>query len=249
MDAEMEAAIVLLVEARRTDERIAALNYAPDPAEIGHEIQDKVAARLGEPIGGFKANAPPGAPAIRGAIFARMIYGSPARIAAALVPDLAVEGEIAFRFLRGLPARDTDYTRAEVTEAVIALAAIEVVSGRLIDWRSRPAGEQLADCLNNGALVTGGEVADWQHLDIANLPVAAFVNGERILQQLGGHPTGDPLGVAVALANIERRNSGVKAGQIVTTGSCIGIRSLQSGDRFTVTFEGLGSAELVFAPQ
>jgi 2-keto-4-pentenoate hydratase len=246
VEAEIAAAVALLVGARRHSTRIEGLSLPEATVAEGHAIQDKVAAMLGEPIGGYKANAPPGQPAVRGAIYARMIFPSPARIAPILVPDLAVEGEIAFRFLCDLPARDTDYSRQEVARATAVLPAIEVVSGRLADWRSRPAAEQLADCLNNGALVTGLEISNWQSLAVANLRVATFLNGEALSERTGGHPTGDPLGVAVALANIQRHLDGVKAGQLVTTGSCTGIRTLRPGDHFAVAFEGLGRAEAQF---
>ena len=92
----------------------------------------------------------------------------------------------------------------------------------------------------------GPELANWKQLDLANLRVNAWVNGELVWQQIGGHPIGDPVGVAVALVNLLRDQNGVKAGQVVTTGSCTRIRYLQPGDRFEVEFEGLGSAEALF---
>jgi 2-keto-4-pentenoate hydratase len=73
------------------------------------------------------------------------------------------------------------------------------------------------------------------------------VNGKSRLDQIGGHPTGDPLGVAVVLANIWRENGGVRAGQIVTCGSCTGLKYLKPGDVCSVRFEGLGAAEVTFA--
>ncbi len=247
-EPEIETATALLAAARRGGTRITALDAEPESVAAGHAIQDRVAALLGEPIGGFKANAPPGEAPVRGAIYARMIFASPAKIAASAVPDLGVEGEIAFRFTRDLPARATDYSKAEVAEAVTALPAIEIVSGRLLNWQNQPPMAQLADCLNNGALVRGSEAADWRHRDIANLQVTAWVNGEKILQRQGGHPIGDPLAVATALANLQRSAAGILAGQCVTTGSCTGIRFLRPGERFAVEFEGLGRAEVEFTP-
>jgi 2-keto-4-pentenoate hydratase len=242
---EMAAAVAMLVEARRGGALIEALNATPMSVTQGHEIQDRVAAALGEAVGGFKANAPPGEPAQRGLIYASAMFASPARLAASKVLDAGVEGEIAFRLLRDLPPRGEDYSRGEVVKAMSAFAAIEVVSGRFRDRRSRPPLEQLADCLLNGALVLGGELASWARLDIANLRVTVWVNGEPVLQHLGGHPIGDPVGVAVALVNLLRHENGVKAGQVVTTGSCTRILPLQPGDRYEVEFEGLGGAELV----
>jgi 2-keto-4-pentenoate hydratase len=242
---EMAAAVAMLVEARRGGPLIEALNVPPSSVAQGHEIQDRVAAALDEKVGGFKANAPPGEAPVRGLIYARAIFASPARLPASKVVHEGVEGEIAFRFLVDLPPRDSEYSRVEVVKAMAALPAIEVVSGRYRDRRARPAMEQLADCLLNGALVLGGELGNWTRLDIANLRVTVWVNGEPVLQHLGGHPIGDPVGVAVALVNLMRGQNGVKAGQVVTTGSCTRILYLQPGDRYEVEFEGLGGVELV----
>ena len=54
----------------------------------------------------------------------------------------------------------------------------------------------------------------------------------------------DPLGAAVTLANM--LPDGVKAGQIVTTGSWTGMDFLKPDDHCLVRFEGLGEAEVVF---
>ena len=98
----------------------------------------------------------------------------------------------------------------------------------------------------NGALVPGTEIADWAHLEMPSLRVTLFINDEPVVDREGGHPTGDPLGVAVALVNMMRAGSGVKAGQLVTTGSWTGLRFLNPGDRCAVEFAGFGRAEVVF---
>ena len=72
------------------------------------------------------------------------------------------------------------------------------------------------------------------------------MNGKKSLEQIGGHPTGDPLGIAVVLANIWREKGGVRAGQFVTCGSCTGLKFLKPGDVCSVRFEGLGVAEVTF---
>ncbi len=240
------ASIAALVQAHRSRTQIEALPAEPSTIAEAHAIQDGVAARLGEAIGAFKATAPQGEPPTRGLIYARMIKASPARLAPAEVPHLGVEAEIAFRFTRNLPPRDTPYTREEVAETVTILPAIEVVSGRFRDPRTRPRLEQLADCMANGALVTGPELNDWSHLDVANLRVRLLVNDAPVMEQQGSHPTGDPLGVAVALVNLMRDLGGVKAGQFVATGSWTGMRFLQPGDRCTIQFETLGEAAVTF---
>ena len=240
---EIEAAAAQLLGVRRGGARIAELTVKPASVAEAHAIQDAVNAALGEEVGAFKANAPPGEAPTRGLIYARTIQPSPARLSAAEGGDRGVEGEIAFRFRRDLPKRAAPYTRDEVADAVDACAAIEVVSTRFVDGRERSALEKLADCIGNGGFVPGETVRGWRKLDLGTLHVALSVNGAVVLEQDGGHPIGDPLAVAVALVNM----LGVEAGQYVTCGSCTGLRFLKAGDSCAVRFEGLGDAAVSFA--
>jgi 2-keto-4-pentenoate hydratase len=248
-EPEIAACAEALAQARRSGTPIDALPAVPSSVADAHAIQDRVTALLGATVAAYKASAPKDAEPSRGLNYARMIRPSPARMAPAEVPHLGVEGEIAFRFTRDLPARDLAYTRQEVAKAVGALPAIEVVSGRLRDPRARPALEQLADSMAFGALVPGAEMADWSHLDLPRLRVLLSVNGKPVVERQGGHPIDDPLGVALALVNMMRESHGVKSGQIVTTGSWTGLRFLKPGDRCAVQFENLGAAEVVFDGQ
>jgi 2-keto-4-pentenoate hydratase len=245
-EPEIETAAEILAEARRSGRLVDALPVVPASIAEAHAIQDRIAALLGDPVGGFKANAPAEGEPTRGLIYARMIRPSPARMSQAEVPHLGVEGEIAFRFMRDLPARAEPYTRDEVASTVAVLPAIEIVSGRYRDPRGRPNLEQLADCIINGGLVFGQEIADWSHIDLPNLRIIMLVNDAPVHDKQGGHPFGDPLAAAVALANMISANGGVKAGQIVTTGSWTGMDFLKPGDRCVVRFETLGEAEVVF---
>jgi 2-keto-4-pentenoate hydratase len=242
----IESAAQALVAVRKGGERLENLPAQPATVAEAHAVQDRVTALLGEPVGAFKANAPPNDQPTRGIIYARDIHPNPARLSPDRVPDLGVEGEIAFRFTRDLPPKGNDYTRAEVSAALEACPAIEVVSSRFRDQASRSALEKLADCISNGAFVPGAIRRDWQGLDLPRLHVTLTVNGEPVVDQTGGHPSGDPLGVAVALVNMMRLSGGVRAGQYVTTGSCTGLRFLRPGDVCQVRFEGLGEAEVRF---
>jgi 2-keto-4-pentenoate hydratase len=245
-EQELTAVAEAFVQARRSGTWVETLPAAPASVSEAHAIQDRVAALLGESVGAFKANAPPNEEPTRGLIFERFIRSTPARFSPAEVPHLGVEAEVAFRFLRDLAPRETHYTREEVASAVAALPAIEVVSGRFREPRARTPLERVADCIINGGFVYGRDVSDWTRLDLPNLEVVLRVNGAVIVEQRGVHPTGDPLGIAVALVNMMRASTGVKAGQVVTTGSFTGMRFLKPGDRCVVEFSGLGIAEVAF---
>ncbi len=245
---QIAAAADLLVNARRGEPLPADLPADMRPGSVtdAHAIQDAVTAALGKPVGAFKANAPANGEPTRGVIYADTVHESPARIPAAEVPQCGVEGEVAFMFRRDLPARAASYSRGEVAAAVAACAAIEVVTSRYRNSDAVTNLEKLADGISNGAFVHGATLADWRGLELGKLKVSLTVNGAPVLEQVGGHPTGDPLGVAVVLVNMLREQGGVLAGQFVTCGSCTGLRYLKPGDICRVVFEGLGAAEVTF---
>jgi 2-keto-4-pentenoate hydratase len=246
--SDIATAANLLAAARRSDTRVALLPEGCRPQSVAdaHAIQDAVTALLGLPVGGFKANAPSGAEPTRGVIYAPDIHTSPARVSVARVPQCGVEGEVAFQFRRDLPPRRTPYLREEVAAAVDACAAIELVTSRYADPNAAGPLDKLVDCISNGAFVHAGGVSGWQRIELGRLKVTLLVNGTPVLEQVGGHPTGDPLGVAVALVEMMRATTGVKAGQFVTCGSCTGLRYLKPWDRCAVRFDGLGETDVTF---
>ena len=245
---EIAAAARLLAQARRGGPLLAALPVAPGSIADAHAIQDATAAVLGDPVGGFKAAAVGDDAPTRGLIYARTIHPAPARIPASEVPLCGVEGEVAFRFTRDLPPRAAPYTREEVGAAMEACAAIEVITSRYQDQAQRSTLEKLADCVSNGAFVHAAPVADWRGLDLANIHVTLQVNGETVVDQNGGNPSGDPLKVATALANMLRDGQGIRAGQFATCGTFTGLRFLKPGDTCIARFAGLGTAEVTFVP-
>lgn len=245
---QINQAAGLIVDARRSGTLLDGLPVHATPATVAdaHAIQDAVTAALGKPVGAFKAMAPANGEPTRGLIYADTIHPSPARIPAAEVPQCGVEGEVAFIFRRDLPPRTEPYSRDEVAAAVDACAAIEVVTSRYRNADTATTLLKLADCISNGAFVHAPSPTDWRGLNLGKLKVTLTVNGAAVLEQEGGHPTGDPLAVAVVLANMLRAQGGVRAGQFVTCGSFTGLRYLQPGDVCGVRFEGLGAAEVTF---
>jgi 2-keto-4-pentenoate hydratase len=247
--AQINRAATLLVGARRSGTLLDGLPSDLTPASVaeGHAVQDAVTASLGKPVGAYKAMAPANGEPARGVIYADTIHRSPAHVPVSEVPQCGVEGEVAFVFRRDLPPRPAPYSRDEVAAAVDACAAIELVSSRYRDFANASALVRLADSIANAAFVHAAPSADWRALDLGKLRVTLTVNGTAVLEQVGGHATGDPLGVAVALANMTREQNGVRAGQFVTCGTYTGLRFLKPGDECRVRFEGLGAAEVKFS--
>ncbi|RZL87827.1 MAG: 2-keto-4-pentenoate hydratase [Variovorax sp.] len=244
----LEATTSQLVKARASGERISPFDAAIGPATLAdaHAIQDATVARLGESVAGWKVAAPFEGQLARGVILGSRLFTSPARMPSALVPLLAVEAEIAFRFDRGLPARAKSYTRAEVADAATAVAAIEVVDSRFADYTAAPLLDRIADCVSNGAFVVGGTPDDWRQHDLSKLEVTLCIDGKEVVRSVGGHPTGDPMLRAVELVNLLRSGEGIRPGQVVTTGTYTGLSYAKTGQTVVVDFIGFGTAAVAF---
>lgn len=206
-------------------------------------MQDALVAKLGESVAGWKvAIAKDGL--MRGVIVASRLLASPASIPAADVPLLGIEGEIAFRFDRDLPPRGGDYGAEDVAAATTALVGIEIVASRFADYAKTPLLDRTVDVMSNGAFITGTLRPDWRKTDLSKLQAILRVNGEVAVQKTAAHPTGDPILPAVALVNALRHTTGVKAGQIITTGTCTGLHFVKPGDAIDVEFTGFGTASV-----
>jgi 2-keto-4-pentenoate hydratase len=100
--------------------------------------------------------------------------------------------------------------------------------------------------MSNGAFVVGSIRGDWRDFDLAALEATLSVNGEAVISRRGGHVAGNPILPAIPLVNALRAGGGVRAGQIITTGTYTGLHRASPGDRVTGSFAGFGSAEIHF---
>ncbi len=238
----------LFMQARRSGELLESLPEACRPATVAdaHAIQHATIEGLGERIGGWKVALQKSGEVLRGAIFVSRILESPASVPASRMPLLGVEAEIAFRFDRDLPPRDREYTKEEVSDAVTALVAIEIVDSRFRNYKDTPLMHRAADCVSNGGLVRGTVQPSWRERDLSKLEACLKFDGQEIVRRVGGHPQVDPLLPAIALVNDLRRGGGVRAGQIATTGTYTGLNFAKPGQRVDVVFEQFGSAAVQF---
>lgn len=245
----IDDAVHLLVDARRTGRLLEALPPSSRPGSIdeAHAIQDATVVELGDAVAGWKVLPPIDGRIARGILLRSRICDSPATLAAAQVPLLGVEAEIAFRFDRDFPSRASAYEYAEVAGAVTAMAAIEIVDSRFSDYRGAALLDRLADCASNGAFVQGALQPRWRQLDLANAEVELSIDGLPIVRQVGGHAAVDPLLPAIALVNALRREKGVREGQVMTTGTYTGLNFARPGQTVTATFHAFGSAEVHFS--
>lgn len=243
----IEEAAALLVAARRSGVLIDRLpdRCRPAGAADAMAIQEATVRQLGERVAAWKVTTIDGA-LVRGAILASRYFDTPASVPARLVPLLGVEAEIAFRFPNGLPARDAEYSYAEVAAAVEALPAIEIVDSRFRDYQGTALLDRSADCISNGGFVAGPSRRDWRSFDLKGIEAVLEIDGKEVVRKAGGHASGDPLLPAIALANDRRRHGGLPAGVVITTGTYTGMNRARPGQRVVARFTGFGTAEVTF---
>jgi 2-keto-4-pentenoate hydratase len=249
-EAAIDQAAACFLEARRTGVLIDALPASCRPADAAeaHAIQDRTAAALDDEVVGWKVGAPSGGVVVRGGILSSRLLRSPASAPLRLAPKFGIEPEIAFRLERDLPARDHDYGRDEIEDAVTALLAIEILDSRFAGFPDVPEFHLYADFVSNGGLVLGPDVAGWRDADLINLPVRVTVGGEVVADVIGGHPRQDPLIPVIELVNQFRTEGGVGAGRVMTTGSYCGLRTGRAEVPIIAAFGDLGTVELRFQP-
>jgi 2-keto-4-pentenoate hydratase len=156
------------------------------------------------------------------------------------------EAEFAFKFRSALPRRANPYTQAEVLAVVESLhPAIEVPDSRYNDFARVGAPQLIADTACSCWFVLGAATgAGWRTRDLAAHTVTACRNGEQVATGTGANVLGDPRVALTWLVNELRTfGDGIKAGQFVTTGTCVVPVPIEPGDSIRADFGEFGSAE------
>jgi 2-keto-4-pentenoate hydratase len=175
------------------------------------------------------------------------------------------EAEFAFRMASDMPPRDAPYPTSDVLDAVRSLhPAIEIPDSRFDDFTIVGAPQLIADNACAHLFVLGPEApAVWRDIDLVAHAVTGSVGGRLIAgrdagpiagrpftgrrgseltrEGRGGNVLGDP---RVALTWLVNELSGLgitlKAGEVVTTGTCLTPLPIAPGDEMTADFGMLG---------
>ncbi len=180
---------------------------------------------------------------VAGALFADSFHRSPATLTLSQFIAPVIECEIAFRLARDLSQRSTAYTDGEVADAIDAI----VPCYEFPDYRwpaEAPDLLKLADDMGNGAFVVGKPVTVWREINLSRIAIVLKHNDLEITRGPAARILGDPLKAVAALANAQPLPAdGLKAGHIVTTGTCITPLPLQRGE-YAADFGVLGTVRL-----
>jgi len=157
------------------------------------------------------------------------------------------ELEFAFRMGEDLVPRQTPYSQEEVLASVTSLhPAIELPDSRFAHFESAGLAQLIADnaCAHYFVL---GPAADqnWRALDLAVHPGQLFRNGELAEQGRGANVLGDPRIALTWLANeLSRHGMTLKAGQVVTTGTCLKPLAISVSERIEGDLGVLGKVSV-----
>ena len=172
-----------------------------------------------------------------GAIFARTIHRSPAKVRAADFVNLRIESEIALKLGADLPTSMAPWTSETVAPSVAAaMPAFELIEDRNADYARCEASSLIVEnCWNGGVVIGAPQSASGEAL--------AGIHGRLTLdgKTVGEGRAEDPFATLAWLANLlAERGRDLKTGMVIITGSLIPTVSIASGQRAVFTVDGLG---------
>jgi 2-keto-4-pentenoate hydratase len=229
----------------------------PETREEGYAIQALLEHRSRMPIFGWKIAATSQAGQLHigvdrpmsGRILTEQVFESGTEVPFGSNSMRVAEPEFAFRMARGLEVRDRPYSVEEVLQAVGSLhPAIEIPDSRYEDFATVGAAQLIADNACAHYFVLGPAAPNhWRSLDLVSHKVTMRVLGKHQHVGSGAAVLGDPRIALTWLANeLSVIATPIKAGQVVTTGTCTAPMPVSPGDIVIADMGVLGEASVRF---
>jgi 2-keto-4-pentenoate hydratase len=261
MDKALAAAnFIASARRHRTPLQPLPADIAPGTEADGYRIQEALAGLLSADFGvlvGYKIGCTSavmqqyiGIPhPCGGNVLAKGVHDSGASLRHKDFVRVGVECEIAVRLARDLAPSAGPFTADNVADAVEAyLPAIEIVDDRYSEWQTMGAPTLVADDFFAAGCVLGKPVARSAAPDLKDVVGRAVINGAEVARGTGADVLGHPHHALAWLANhLSAGGKGLRAGQIVLTGSLVKTIWLNAGDRVMMDLSGLGSVGVVFS--
>lgn len=235
-----------LLEARRNGTWAAWHDLLLPDRAAAYAVQDIVASQLGAVAGWKVGGADPKAEPTAAPCPATGVFEAPAAFDGPEWRMRGVEVEVGLRLGRDLPGAPS---RSDCIRAVEALLpVVEIVETRLGDWPESPALAKLADFQSHGALVLGRpSLVDPATLDLKDVRAELAFNGQTVASTRGGNPASDVWHLLAWLAgHAETRGKPLRAGDVITTGSCTGMLFAAPAATISAAVLGLGEVVLQF---
>ena len=169
--------------------------------------------------------------------------GEPIRTDTLISPR--AEAEVAFILKSDL--QGPGVTAADVLRATdCVMPCFEIVDSRIKDWKIK-IQDTVADNASCGVLTLGGQRKSPRHVDLALAGMVLEKNGEVISTSTGAAVQGSPVNAVAWLANtLGRRGIGLKAGEVILSGSQSPLVPVVAGDSLSCSVGGLGSTSVRF---
>ncbi|MEO8346686.1 MAG: 2-keto-4-pentenoate hydratase [Betaproteobacteria bacterium] len=219
----------------------------PTDLEAALWIQQRVLKLLGQDIGGWKCSVPSAErPILAAPIFASTIYATSPYPVASTVDIARIEPEVAFLMGHDLPKRATPYSEAEIRAAIDEpRLVLEILGTRYAQPGSVTWPEMMADNVQNQGLFIGPTFARGLDAQLNGFAVTIRTPDGVLSSHEGTHGDRHPLNPLYWLANfLAERGEGLRAGQVVTTGSYAGAIEVPIGPPLTVTYGDLGEVNI-----
>jgi len=208
--------------------------------ELRREVAGwKIAAIKAEMQQALRTDSP-----IYGRVFAGGVKASPHSVVHADLCSPIPEAEYMARLGDDLPPRPALYTVEEVTATVASLhPGLELAECRFIhDEHFPPLEAILADGAGGSIIVHGPAIENWPDMDIPSQQVTLSCNGELRRQGTAAEALDHPMLPLTWLANeLSRTGIGMKAGQMISTGTLTGMLAPKPGQTFVADFGPFGS--------
>lgn len=157
-----------------------------------------------------------------------------------------VEGEIAFVLKKDLVGpRVTVLDVIQATDYV--LPALEIVDSRIADWNIK-LQDTVADNASSGLYVLGGKPVPVDQVDLAQIGMVFYRNGEIVNTGVGAAALGNPAVCVAWLANkLFEYGITLKAGEVILSGALSAAINAEAGDHFQARFAHLGEVNVRFS--
>lgn len=244
-ERSIEKAAELLRQARINDRRMDQLpeGLRPSTTAEGFKIQEALVRLTEATVGGWKIGGA-GPTTTFAPIYTADIYHSDATIKCPPGLGVAIEGEMGFRLKRNLPPMsDGQYSVDAIIDSIGEIGAVmELVASRFAESVSIP--EKVADNLGNRGLILGDFIRAWQALNLREAHVSMAVNGRAHFERHAVKPGKASLDLLGWAANNITLHGGLRAGQIIVTGSWTGLYQAKSRDEVHIRFADLGDVQV-----
>lgn len=258
MPLSVQTAVERLLEARGLHRLAVPLSETDSGLTLdqAYQIQDALRRELeqrGDRISGWKVGVTSQAAReamgvdhpIAGFLLRSGQYASGAEVPLSRFANLGVEVEVAFRMRSALvgPGVTADSARLAVEGAFPALELPDFL------FSGKPTvADFVADGVHANAIVLGSPLTPIRTMDLALEGVVYEHNGKVVATNTAAEVMGNPLNSLAWLANhLGSRGLGLKAGDLVMSGSISKLLRPKAGDTIRATFTRLGSVSVKFA--